>query len=674
MCKDKRVPRINPRGSDVSRLLGTLATQSPNNQNRLSLERLETRLLLASDVAVSATQLPSAGEVITYEVNVRNLGDAPVSVQVSQATDPLLGTEWRQINPFPNVVDLHAPNGGIDVAKTPWAKDGFYGYAIWGASAGFFGSNVWAGDVNADGIDDLSIGTCEAINDRPTFVVFGTTDERQDTAVRRLTLGDQGILLRSEWDGGTFSLGEFNGDGISDLLTRVLVDSTKLRTHIYFGQPGLNSLPNPDALDGTNGFTIDSAGTNVGDVNGDGVDDVRIAVLNRELFVEEFAYVYGSNSHLAAIDVSDLDGSNGSRWTYGTTHGRGMSSSVGDINGDGRADYFDVEIGKILMGTSDVDEHVSIDDLPPDRFVDMPDTWGVRSVGDLNGDGFGDVIHQSADSAVRILFGSEAGINMHQPDAIELASDFRSGYSPRFPDAVNSADINGDGLDDAIISDSSDPLEEVPMAGARGIVYVLYGSHEEYPDEIDLREYIDGETGFAIKGFNADDNFASDLAVGDFNGDGVDDLVAAGCTATTPNGVWSGAAHVVYGQRTHVSGSGPIESKVRIIPGRTITYTVEGQMPAEPSAAPATFTVALPDGIEDAFPSNNTFTLTFGDDLRLRGDINQDGNVAFADFLILAANFGKEDATPGEGDIDEDGIVTFEDLVILAENFGRRNE
>ena len=57
---------------------------------------------------------------------------------------------------------------------------------------------------------------------------------------------------------------------------------------------------------------------------------------------------------------------------------------------------------------------------------------------------------------------------------------------------------------------------------------------------------------------------------------------------------------------------------------------------------------------------------------RILGDADDDGEVAFADFLLLANNFGKEvDAVWAEGDFDGDGKVAFADFLILSENFGR---
>ena len=55
----------------------------------------------------------------------------------------------------------------------------------------------------------------------------------------------------------------------------------------------------------------------------------------------------------------------------------------------------------------------------------------------------------------------------------------------------------------------------------------------------------------------------------------------------------------------------------------------------------------------------------------LPGDIDGDGSVAFADFLVLSAAFGQSvDAGTG-GDLDGDGSVGFSDFLILSANFGQ---
>lgn len=53
----------------------------------------------------------------------------------------------------------------------------------------------------------------------------------------------------------------------------------------------------------------------------------------------------------------------------------------------------------------------------------------------------------------------------------------------------------------------------------------------------------------------------------------------------------------------------------------------------------------------------------------LVGDLDGDGTVGFADFLILSANFGMPGTTE-QGDIDGDGTVGFADFLTLSANFG----
>lgn len=53
-----------------------------------------------------------------------------------------------------------------------------------------------------------------------------------------------------------------------------------------------------------------------------------------------------------------------------------------------------------------------------------------------------------------------------------------------------------------------------------------------------------------------------------------------------------------------------------------------------------------------------------------QGDVDENGTVEFADFLILSANFGNAVETHEQGDIDCNGSVEFADFLILSANFG----
>lgn len=55
----------------------------------------------------------------------------------------------------------------------------------------------------------------------------------------------------------------------------------------------------------------------------------------------------------------------------------------------------------------------------------------------------------------------------------------------------------------------------------------------------------------------------------------------------------------------------------------------------------------------------------------LPGDLDGNGNVEFADFLALSANFGQDATSYSQGDIDANGKVEFADFLALSANFGQ---
>ena len=78
------------------------------------------------------------------------------------------------------------------------------------------------------------------------------------------------------------------------------------------------------------------------------------------------------------------------------------------------------------------------------------------------------------------------------------------------------------------------------------------------------------------------------------------------------------------------------------------------------STAAAGFAVADVD-------SGSAITLS----LRLRGDTNADGSVAFSDLLLLAQHYNAANSDWAYGDFNYDGTVGFSDLLILAQEYGR---
>jgi hypothetical protein len=149
----------------------------------------------------------------------------------------------------------------------------------------------------------------------------------------------QGIETEDLSGGSVSGAGDVNGDGTDDA---IIGAPGAGQSYTVFGDsngfPGVVSL---SELDGYNGFAVNGRGgffggavSNAGDVNGDGVDDVIIG----DPETEECYVIFGDTSGFpAALNVSDLDGSNGftlqSIETF-VAFGEGVSSA-GDVNGDG---------------------------------------------------------------------------------------------------------------------------------------------------------------------------------------------------------------------------------------------------------------------------------------------------------------------------------------------------
>ena len=149
------------------------------------------------------------------------------------------------------------------------------------------------------------------------------------------------------------SAGDLNGDGIDDAL---IVDTSNGLSYVIFGGDDLPATLSTDEIDGTNGFFISNTGANagqnsfglgtyavgMGDINGDGIDDLAIAARSAYDFdvegggLESFAYViYGSQTGFGTeLQVGDLDGSDGFliEDIDGSINGL---SNLGDVNGDG---------------------------------------------------------------------------------------------------------------------------------------------------------------------------------------------------------------------------------------------------------------------------------------------------------------------------------------------------
>ncbi|MEM7052990.1 MAG: integrin alpha [Pseudomonadota bacterium] len=288
----------------------------------------------------------------------------------------VFGRDVAAVGNFPSTLALNSLNG-------------ISGFRLAGVAEGdYSGRSVSAaGDINADGVDDLIIGAFESdpndLESGSSYVVFGRDVAAVGSFPSTLALsslngisgfrldGISGFRLDGEgfrgYSGHSVSAaGDVNGDGIDDLIIGASdADSNgngSGSSYLVFGRDAasVGNFPSVIALsslNGTTGFRLDGqavddrSGISVsgaGDINGDGVDDLIVGASYADpngansgsiyvVFGRDTSAVGNFPSTLA---LSSLNGSTGFRLDGEEIldqAGRSVSAA-GDINGDGADD------------------------------------------------------------------------------------------------------------------------------------------------------------------------------------------------------------------------------------------------------------------------------------------------------------------------------------------------
>ena len=291
-------------------------------------------------------------------------------------------------------------------------------------------------------------------------------------------------------------------------------------------------------------FSRAFAGTALGDLNGDGIDDLVIGQKYSGWEVEgtprggQATVIFGGKDLPDRLTEEDL-GSHGC--VIHGEEGLGDLGSdfalVGDVDGDSMNDLalFDVTRAYLVKGRSDWPRRIFLEDelasgsvIPITIDLDGCYAGNLTEAGDLDGDGMPDLIVGNANcegdlGAVAVYLDGLQGA----PPAWEVSSrifgdPFRVPLNnapliPRVfgPAIVSPGDMNGDGLPDLAIG----------AVHFLGEVHLLLGLHWDFVSASEL-EFFEAGHGVRIRR----DLLITDLGyvvstAGDFNGDGLPDLV-----------------------------------------------------------------------------------------------------------------------------------------------------
>ncbi|WP_406475406.1 FG-GAP-like repeat-containing protein [Streptomyces sp. NBC_01615] len=347
----------------------------------------------------------------------------------------------------------------------------------------FFGSALASGDLNNDGYADLVIGAHgekvgDDANGGTAVIVWGGASGLSGGR----TVPDPAPTAHDEF-GVSLAVGDFTGDGKADLAVGSNGNDVWIHKGGFTKASGAASKYKVTAPVRANVAGAGASYLASGDVNGDGTDDLTVS----GIYTGESTAYFGTLVYL---------GSSSGLAYQGVLKEESKHATIGDINGDGYDDIVTSDLGDTVghLGGS-VSTHLGGStgvDAEPTQTVGQ-DTPGVPgtdesgdlfgwaiSLGDIDGDGYADAAVSAFyeeigtinnTGTVTVLRGAPTGLST---SGSQLFSQNTAGVpgtaeaNDYFGSAVSLTDLNGDGHADLSIGASGENSSDGALWSLRG--------------------------------------------------------------------------------------------------------------------------------------------------------------------------------------------------------------
>jgi hypothetical protein len=352
----------------------------------------------------------------------------------------------------------------------PFSPAGFSNFGILTACAG---------DVNNDGYDDVLVSANFGFNydiwwrTGKVFLYFGGAemDSIEDAVF-------QGSFDDYIWYGSSISsAGDVNQDGYDD----VIIGCPEYpggwgmgRAYIYFGSDYMDEQFDV-CIQGDTGDGLGCSLRGIGDVNKDGYDDVLVGVpYDGQTRFEGRTSIYFGGDPMDTIPDLTFWGD-----SVGFQFAGHYISGAGDVNGDS---YPDLVISasskvKLFLGGTGMDTIADII-LTGEEPVNEPFSYKVSDAGDLNRDGFGDLMIDDpsvGDSPLGKVYLFYGGPDMDSLFDIVLTGDPEP-WSNFGTQMAALGDVNADGFDEIVVSSHGDSTN-------RGKIFIFTSSPSAVSDD-----------------------------------------------------------------------------------------------------------------------------------------------------------------------------------------------